>query len=38
MSRNIRTTLILAAIGIIALFAGWQFGTPSQGGGQKLIA
>lgn len=38
MSRTFRNTLILAAVGIIALFAGWQFGTPSQGGGQKSIA
>lgn len=38
MSRNLRNTLILAAVGIIALFAGWQFGTPSTGGGQKSIA
>ena len=38
MSRTFRNTLILAAVGIITLFAGWQFGTPSQGGGQKSIA
>ena len=38
MNSKFRNTLILAAVGIITLFAGWQFGTPSQGGGQKAIA
>ena len=38
MNRNFRNTLILAVVGIIVLFVGWQFGTPSQGGGQKVIA
>ena len=38
MTRTLRNTLILAALGVVALFAGWQFGTPSQGGGQKTVA
>jgi len=38
MNRSLRNSLILAVIGIAALFAGWQFGTPSHGGGQKAIA
>jgi len=38
MNRSLRNTLILAVVGIAALFAGWQFGMPSHGGGQKAIA
>jgi hypothetical protein len=38
MSRKLRTTILLAVLGVIALAVGWQFGTPSEGGGQKTIA
>lgn len=38
MNRNLRNTAILAVLGAIALFAGWQFGMPSQGVGQKTVA
>lgn len=38
MNRNLRNTLLLVVAGVIALLAGWQFGMPSQGGGQKTVA
>ena len=38
MNRTLRNTLILAVAGLIALVAGWQYGMPSLGGGQKAIA
>jgi hypothetical protein len=38
MNRNLRSTLLLAIAGVIALVAGWQFGMPSQGSGQKTVA
>ncbi len=37
MNRNLRTTLLLAIAGAIALIAGWQFGTPGQTG-QMAVA
>jgi hypothetical protein len=38
MTRNLRTTILLAIAGAIALVAGWQFGMPSQGGSQRTVA
>jgi len=38
MNRNLRYTLLLALAGVLALLAGWQFGMPSQRGGQKTVA
>jgi hypothetical protein len=38
MNRTVRNTLFLAIAGAIALVAGWQFGMPSQGGGQRTVA
>lgn len=37
MTRTLRTTLLLAVAGIIALAVGWQFGTPGQTG-QMAVA
>lgn len=38
MTKTLRNTLFLAVAGAIALVAGWQFGMPSHGGGQKAVA
>jgi hypothetical protein len=38
MNTTLRNTLLLAIAGVIALFVGWQFGTPGQTGGQKAVA
>lgn len=38
MTNRMRNTLILVVGGVVALLIGWQFGTPSQGGGQKAVA
>lgn len=35
---TMRNTLILVALAAIALLAGWQFGMPSQGGAQRVVA